>query len=645
MTSMGGFESIASQLAAEGAQIKQPSSTTSSQQITIPDDAMPVSPPCVTAPSISSMPMFEDQNFTVDQLLVQPVTTIQSLSPSFEIFTTANQVLSLDTAWVSFRGLIKRVSNVTQAGALITDFTGTDGNGFIWPEGGFWSLVQNLTIQINGVPLPNYQSGNVISQMYAHAVDLPQTYTGDTTYAYNTQMATLQGAMGGDQFFNMRKQGQVKPFQDFTGITTAPATDVNGQYVYFQVPLKNIWAFYQQPGRLFTNDAKLRLNFVLSGLTINGTQVKTFPQALTGTLPLDLTGTPVTAGTVTVPGMTVFAQPVTVTLTDMHLVLPMYNTKAQLNHQVAALVAERPLSLLMNNVEVFQDTNYQNIDLTDPTNWGKGPYRVMIKGSGYLPHHWIMTPSVTCVWGSLTDAGPTTKWPFNIDNLEWQRTIIVPGMMYPRRIYLGGQPYYDDQVVVQYGTSQVLGAINGWVQAVERRTRKIQQQGNYLDAPDQRWLNGYANATQLNPAQAIDVDSVSKNVTNSLSKQNLGNGLLNWAMGCGMNGMSLSQDPSLDTLADSRIQSFEVETYSMPYWGSMYTGATPDPQIMFTGVDQVWYRSATDTQLAVIRPPKEVTMSVNHCLPYAMMVDYGRGRTTAYSYLQPNMESTTNVPM
>ena len=639
---MGGFQSVAAENAANGSLVRMPNANTSSMAVTVPDDAMPVKLPPVTAGTFSSMPMFEDQNFTQQELVITPTTPLQTLSPTWEVFTTGNQILSLDNAYVTVRGFINLIpgyANTFQAYPM----TGTDGTAFIFPAGGLWSLVQNLTVQINGTPLPNYQSGNVIPQMYAHGVDVPMTYSGDVAYAYNTQMNSAQGDLGVVQLFNRQKQGAIRPYSDFAGITNTPATSAVGQVVYFNVPLKSLWTFYQQPGRFFTNDAKLRFNFVLSGLELVGTQVAIYHPSYTGLLNSNTT----TFTKVTTPNTQCCSQPVSITLTDMLFVFPMFNTKSQFQDMNTALVAERPLTMTMNNIEVYPDPAGANIDLSLSANWGKGPIRQLIKGSGYLPHHCIAVPIVTVTWASQTISGETFN-PFNIGGgFTWSRSIIMPGLIYYRRIYLGGQPYYDDMVVSQFGVSTVVGAINGYTQSVEKRTRKIQQQGNYLNAPDQMWLNGYENFTQLAPTNALSIDTLTV-YSSILSPQdlNLGRQLCGWATGVGMNGMSLSQDPSLDTLVDSRQQSFEVEWFSMPYWGRLQS--VPDgiaALAFFSGVDVVWTYNATITNQTFGMMPSSAVMNLNHALPYAMTVDYGRGRTTQYQYLQPEMASTTNVPM
>ncbi len=505
-----------------------------------------------------------------------------------------------------------------------------------------------MTIQLNGTPLPNFQSGNIIAQMYTHPVVVPQTYTGDVSYAYNTQMNTMQSCLGTDQFFNRKKQGQIKPFTDFTGFTTDPATPTVGQQVYFLVPLKNLWTFYQQPGRLFTNDAKLRFNLVLSGLTMRGTQIRSSPSNFAGEIIGTVSGS---LSNTEIPNLSILSQPVNFTMTDMYMVMPMYNTTEQLNHQITAIVAERPLSFLMNNVEVYSDPAYQNVDLSVATNWGKGPNRILLKGSGYLPHHVIGVPTATVTWGSRTyGATPTACWPFGIANLVWTRTCIMPGWLYYRRILLGGQPYYDDQLLQMWGVNSVLAGLGGWTRFVEKRTRLLQQQGNYLDAPDQMWLNGYQNATQLAPCMQQDSSFLSNNPTVSIGKCETAMKLAMWMMGCGVNGIPLSQDPSFDTLAESRQQSLEVETFSMPYWADMYNVTdTNNCLLPFMACDSVWYglppSAVVGANTAIAGIPTGCQMNVQHSLPYAMMVDYGRGRSTQYAFLQPSMESTTNVPM
>lgn len=642
MADLGGFQSVASELAEVGPGIKVPGAPSMSQAITVPDNAMPVLPPPITSNPISSMPLFQDQNFTTPQLVVTPTTTLSSLSPIFEFFTTANQILSLDQAYIAVRAQINTYAGLDNG--TFFPFRGSDGDQYIWPEGGIWSLLQNMTIQVNGVPLPNFQSGNVIAQLYTHPVIVPQTYDGGVATAYNTQIASRQGTMGTDQFFNRKKQGQIKPWVDFTGMTAGQASDTVSQTVYFRIPVKNLWTFYQQPGRLFTNDAKIRITFVLSGLEISATQVRSTPLSpYSGTLVVD-------TGKVEVPNTQLASQPVLVTLTDMYFVLPMYNTTEQMNHQTAAIVAERPLSFLMNNVEVYNSQFIQSLDLTVPGNWGKGPLRELIKGSGYLPKHWVICPTVTATWGTVVASGPVNTYPWGITGATWTRTCIMPGMIYARRIYLGGQPYYDDQVASFWGVSTYVSSIGGFTQAVEERARLMQQQGNYLEAPDQMWLNGYQNSTQLSAATNISAEWETQygdpaariGFATNLQAQKIAL----WAMGVGLNGMPLSQDPGLDTLADSRQQSFEVEYYTMPFWAGTY-GGTPTATtaaLPFTALDQVIYYNPT-TAGAFLGVPTGVTMSLQHCLPYPMVVDYGRGRTTQYAYIQPMMESTTNVPM
>jgi hypothetical protein len=644
---MAGFQSVAAELAQMGDAIKMPAATSMNNAITVPDNAMPVIPPIITNGTISSMPMFQDQNFTQSELLVLPTPAIQTLSPAFEVFTTSNQILSLDNAYMEFRAQINTWPGFTYTN--IVDFNGTDGDGFIWPAGGFWSLVQNLTVQLNGVPLPNYQSGNVLQQLYTHVSQHPMTFSGDVAYAYNTSVKSKQGAMGVDQFFNRPMQSQVKPFLDFSGYTNTAATSTVGQTVYFQVPLKHIWTFYQQAGRMFTNDASLRFNFVLSSLTLTGTQYKASPQTFYGN-ETDLGGA--------VFNMNVNSQPISITITDMMLVFPLYNTKSQLNDEITAIVAETPLSMTMANTEVYIDNQLTAKDMTLAASWGIGPLRTLVKGSGYLPHHWFVSPFVTVTWLPQNTATPALACnPFGVAGLGWTRSVFMPGLAYARRIYLGGQPYYDDMVLSQFGVSTVLGAINGYTQAVEKRTRALQQQGNYLDAPDQMWLNGYANATQLAPAFASVMDAnfylqyTNLNPSKSLAGVKLGS----WAMGVGPNGMSLSQDPSLDTLIDSRAQSFEVETFIMPPWGPLqgvaFTGPNneangPSPSnVFFIGVDSVWTQSTTTGGVPIAMVPSEVSMTVSHNLPYIMIVDYGRARTTQYYYAQPSQQPLSNVPM
>ena len=658
MADLGGFQSVASEMAENGMATKVPMASSMSQAITIPNDAMPVKPPPITSDPISSMPLFQDQNFTNPQLIVTPTTPLSGLSPIFEFFTTSNQVLSLDQAYLAVRGVM--TTGVAGVAATTQDINieGATGDQFIWDEGGIWSLIQNLTVQINGTPLPNFQSGNVIAQLYTHPVIVPQTYSGDVAYAYNTQLLTRQGCIGTDQFFNRKKQGQVKPFSDFTGFTETNISPTVGQQVYFRIPLKNLWTFYQQPGRLFTNDAKLRFNFVLSSLTLRGTNVMSLPLGVAGgSFPLD--GATFAAGYGIQASMQTASQPVSLAMTDMYFVLPMYNCTEQLNHQTTAIVAERPLSFLMNNVEVYADTFYQNIDLSNPANWGKGPNRLLLKGSGYLPKHIVAVPTATVTWGSTSftgSAGPVVCWPFGIVNLVWTRTCIMPGWLYYRRVLLGGQPYYDDQLLSMWGINSVLQGPGGWIPAVEERTRLMQQQGNYLDAPDQMWLNGYQNVSQLAQAFGLTFDTFlaygGADATWTIPRFMLAQKIAMWMMGCGLNGIPLSQDPALDTLAESRQQSLEVETYSMPFWGEAFSLTTPGTVLMpFAAVDSVWYKAPVNPAGASFanRPiraiPTGATMSVQHCLPYPMLVDYGRGRSTQYAFVQPAMESTTNVPM
>jgi hypothetical protein len=124
----------------------------------------------------------------------------------------------------------------------------------------------------------------------------------------------------------------------------------------------------------------------------------------------------------------------------------------------------------------------------------------------------------------------------------------------------------------------------------------------------------------------------------------LGEKLFSWAMSIGANGISLSQDPSLDTITDSRQQSFEVQIYTMPFWKSMFGAPTKNAETLsfFTNADSVWY-NAENTIIPAI--PTAASMSIAYGLPYLMMINYGRGRSTQYEYLQPMAPSTTNVPM
>ena len=668
---MSGFASIANEMAASGGtDVKFPLASAPSMAVNVPDDAMPVLPPAITAETISSMPLFQDQNFTNPELIVTPVTPLQTLSPTFDVFTTNQMLLSLDSAYIAFRANVNKWTGYNRADTPY-DIIDTEGSNLTFQEGGFWDLVQNMTISINGVPMPNYQSGNVIAQLYTHPVVHPATYDGGVGTAINTQIATMSGTMGVDQFFNRRKQGQIKPYMDWccataTGTTAAlPGNNSQtGGQVYFKIPLKNIWTFYQQPGRFMTNDAKLRFQFVLSGLQITATQTINMNPAFSGP-----TVGVVAAGNAypQLPNLSVLSQPVLFTFTDMYMCFPLYNTTEQLQQQTTAIVAERPLSMLMNNVEVYNDTFYQNLDLTQYQNWGLGPNRYLIKGSGYLPHHWVMVPTVTVTWGSQAlGTGATTVWPFGVANLVWKRNIICPGLLYARRILLGGQPYYDDQLLSMWGVSQVLKSMGGWVYFQEKRIRQLQQQNNYLTAPDQQWLNNYANNAQLNPMFQYSLSTYNQYTSAGITGAayvtagvwNLAAQFFAYISGCGINGMSLSQDPSFDTLVDSRQQSFEVETISAPLWGGVMTTATDvsfvqSPfwcKLPFSFADNVSYpQVASGTNLPVgdyVRAtPTAVTMSVQHALPYIMSVDYGRGRNTQYNFIQTAMPSTTNVPM
>ena len=635
--------SVASDLSATTDGIKMPNVSSMQNAITIPDDAMPVVPPVFTNPTISAMPMFEDQNFTQNELVVLPQPGLQTLSPTFEVFTTEQQVLSIDNAYIMLRGFIKTASGFAASGNLAVNFQGTNGDQYVWPNGGIFSLVQNLTISINGTALPNYQSGNVIAQMYTHPVQHPRMYMGGIGLADNTQIKTAQGTMGIDQFYNRNAQSVLKPFLDFTGITATAASPTVGQYVYFKIPLKNIWAFYQQSGRFFTNDAQMRFNFVLSGLTINGTQTMSLPQVTAGNVFGTVAGD---VATTLMPNFQVISQPVTFTMTDMLLVYPMYNCTAQLKHMIEAHVIESPLAMTMSNVEVYQETTVSNLDLTNVANWGLGPTRTLIKGSGYLPHFAILVPTVTVGWAP-TGTGATLRNPFGIAGFTWSRSIIAPGMIYPRRIYLGGQPYYDDMVLSQFGITNVMEGIGGWTQFVEKRAKILQQQGNYADAPDQNWLNCYANATQLAPTNAISADFLDEYSTVNIGMVQQAWKVGNWAMGLGVNGMSLSQDPSFDTLTIARSQSFEMEFMTMPYWGKNFVPdfTAPAPQLMFMGIDNVWTAPPSGDTQPFLKIPSTCTMSLQYALPYTMIADYGRGRMSQYAYAQPLMPGASNVPM
>jgi len=636
---MAGFESVASEMAKTGEEVKMPGSTTLNHAVEIPDDAMPVMAPLFTNGTIANMPVWEDQNFTQTELLVLPTPALQTLSPSFELFTTSNQMVSLDNAMIEIRAQITTQAGYA-SGSQPFAFNGTDGDAYIFDEGGLMSLLSNMTVQMNGVPLPNYQNGNLVQQMYVHTVTVPMTYSGDVCYAYNTQLMTAQGDLGTTQSFNRKKQGAIKPFSDFSGWSNIPATSAVGQTVYFRVPLKQLWTFYQQPGRMFTNDASMRFNFVLNSLTLRGTQIKTAPQASSGHF-----DGPVVAAVAAIymPTTQSISQPVYITITDMIMAFPLFNTKQQVQDMVTATVAETPLSMLMNNVEVYQDPTLSQIDMSVVANWGKGPIRTMVKGSGYLPHHVVMVPTCNVTW-SPTGVAPNQQNPFNVAGLSWTRSIILPGMAYYRRIYLGGQPYYDDPVVAQWGPSSVLSQIGGWTTYVGKAMRKFQQQGNYLDAPDQMVLNAYTNAGQLAPCAATNIDLAATYLGLSPADLNAAQKLLLWVMGMGANGISISQTTSFDELADSRTQSLEVETYTMPYWGTI-AAATQWPLAFFAGVDNVWQQQAGGDNVPEIMLPTATIMNIQHCLPYTMVVDYGRGRTTQYYYAQPTQNPLSNVPM
>lgn len=629
---MASLASVRATLDAADGGIKAPNSSALDNAVIIPNDAAPVVVPSISSGTITMMSCVEDQNFTQPQLVILPTPAISTLSPSFEIFTTTNQVLNMDSSCLFIRGQLY-TGGATQP---TFDFKGTNnGSGFNWPLGGVFSLIQNMTIYMNGTALPNFQSGNALAQLYTHAAIQPRLYNTNTCFADVTQNYTTCGTLGINQFVGRPAQAMASsPFLDFGGVSTSAANTTTGITVYYQIPLKNLWLFYGEPGRFLTNDAKIRLNLVLSSLTMKGTQTMSLPLSMMGT---DDANVPVSTALTNA-----VSQPVSMTITDMFLVMPLYNINGEFQDLIEAHVRESPLTFVMTNAEIYNEPAITNLDMTDIDNWGKGPIRTLIKGSGYLPHHCLLIPTVEATW-KTTGTGANLIKPFNITDFTWSRSAIMPGMVYPRRIYLGGQPYYDDQVLATLGISKVLGAMNGWQIFVEKAARKFQQEGNYTDAPNQQWLNLYGNATQLSTATQLSLNFIEQNTALNPQEVIMGMNIGNWASGLGPIGMSLSQDVALDTLTIARTQSFEIEFYTMPWWGAGI-GSSAIPNVTFMGIDNVWGKSAASL-VNVPLIPLEVKMSLQHSLPYPMMVSFGRGRSCQYAYIGPEAPMASYVPM
>jgi len=300
----------------------------------------------------------------------------------------------------------------------------------------------------------------------------------------------------------------------------------------------------------------------------------------------------------------------------------------------------------MSNVEILADPTLQNLDLNNINTWGKQGIRSLIKGSGILPKFVIPIPKARLTWGAR-DLENEIVWPYGIDGVARERTLFIPGFIYCRRVLIGGMPYYEDPVLNSDG-DQRLSDIGGWIQYCQKRADKLQQKGNYLDAPDQKWLQLMANDRTLDPTMKFDSVVFFYGPGGDNRGQSRYTAALQygkWMANLGLTGMSISQDAALDTISDTRTSSLEMYYYTAPCIDPAHV--TTNGTDCFGIANYVSYPSSQQhaDRGATNVPPTSGTVSLSWALPYPMMVSFGAGRQTTYDFLQTNVPALSSVPM
>ena len=638
------MEDIQNELATLGTQPFQPASRAEDHALVVPDTAMPVVPPTQCPPTISMQPWFNDQNFATTELLIPSQTPISTRTWTYNVNTTSHMLLDPESAYLHIDALVRPVPTVEGGIIPVFDyaelpvaFNGFDGNANTFPDGGFWNTVDTCIIYVNGTPINQYQSGLLVDQLRLHPFVLPQSYTGEYAVATKTQMGTKTGDLGVSQFYAGRTQGAIKPYSDLSLMTATPTSITNPQHVYFDVPLQNLWFFNQTPGRIMTNSASISIRFQMKRLTLQGIHHRNSKPA---NVTEDGNGFEFFPPLVSIPFELEFI--------NCQMMFKQKNLNVQAATSLAAQSIPRPLVLLMNNIEILAEPSLQNKDLMNPGTWGITNQRMMLKGSGILPKFVIPIPKATVEWGPRTyGTGPTiTKWPYGVNGGIITRDVFLPGFVYIRRIMIGGQVYYPDPALDADGEIR-LADPGGWIQYCEKRAKELQQQGNYLDAPDQKWLNLRANERQLDPLMAWDANVM------AYGPGNLNRGMTaytrqleygKWMGELGLTGIALSQDTGLDTLSDTRTASLEIAYFTAPY--------LPGTNLATNGCDflgwceGITYEGDTASHLFPVNlPPTAGTISLSFGLPYPMTLSYGQGRQTSYNFLQTTVPALSAVPM